>query len=174
MSRSRTSNDATTGRLPFPSDLPARDRQALEEAVQQLDERERRRDASHRKQADELREDLDRRLEDLLGLGKLAELKEAIERERLAFRDLRQPPAGLGRDYVEAKKAADRRIDAKVRKLGTQPARLRTLIAEHNDRLLKIISADVDKATPGHHLESNLDQWMSLSPLHKHPLPWGV
>jgi hypothetical protein len=27
--------------------------------------------------------------------------------------------------------------------------------------------------SPGFHLASNLDQWMSLSPLHTDPLPWG-
>ncbi len=70
----------------------------------------------------------------------MAELREAIERERRVFRDLWQPPAGLDRDDAKAKKAAIRRIDALVRKLGTTSARLRALGAEYDTRLLKVLS----------------------------------
>ncbi len=130
----------STRRLPFLTDFSARDRQAVEEAAEQLDERQRQADAARRQEADGVREDLHRQLHDLLGANGLAELREAIERERRVFRDLWQPPAGLDRDDAKAKKAAIRRIDALVRKLGTTSARLRALGAEYDTRLLKVLS----------------------------------
>ena len=160
--------------LPFLADFSARDRQAVEEAAEQLDERQRQADAARHKQADEVREDLHRQLHHLLGASGLAELRDAIERERRALRDASQPPGGLGQDPAKATKATKQRFDALVRKLGTTSARLRTLDAKYRTRLLDIFS-DVDgRVTPGYHLESDLDRWMSLSPLHKYPLPWGA
>jgi hypothetical protein len=164
----------STRRLPFLTDFSARDRQAVEEAADQLDERQRQADAARRKQADEVHEDLHRQLHHLLGDGGSAKLREAIERERRAFRDAWQPPAGLGQDAAKAKKAINRRIDALVRKLGTTSARLRLLSAEHDTRLMNILSEVDGRATQGYHLGGNLDGWLSLSPLHAFPLPWGA
>jgi hypothetical protein len=164
----------STRHLPFLTDFSARDRQGVEEAADLLDERQRQAEAARRKEADEIREDLDQQLHRLLGGSGSAELREAVERERRAFRDAWQPPAGLGQDYAKATKATNRRIDALVRKLGTTSARLRTLGAEYDTKLLNVLSRADEIATHGYHLESHLDEWLSLSPLHQYPLPWGA
>ena len=146
----------------------------MERAIKQLEKQQRKADASRRKEADDIREDLQRELHNLLGASELAELREAIDAERLAFRELWQPPAGLGQDYGKARRAVNRRLAARMRRLGVQPARLRALSAEYNERLLNLASDVRGKVTPGYHLESNLDTWMNLSPLHAYPLPWGA
>lgn len=164
----------STRRLPFLTDFSARDRRAAEEAAEHLDERQRQAEAARRKDAEGIREDLQRQLHHLLGPNGSEELREAIERERRAFRALRQPPEGLDTDDAKARKAAERRIDALVRKLGTAPARLKALGAEYGTRLRDVLSRVDGKVSDGYHLEGNLDRWLSLSPLHEHPLPWGV
>jgi hypothetical protein len=164
----------STRRLPFLTDFSSRDRQAVEEAADQLDEWQRQADAARHKQAHKVREDLRRQLHHLLGPSGLAGLREAVERERDAFRDASQPPAGLGQDLAKATKATNRRIDALVRDLGTTSTQLRTLDAEHRTMLLTVLSEVDGRVTPGYHLEGNLDRWMSLSPLHQYPLPWGA
>jgi hypothetical protein len=164
----------TTRRLPFLTDFSARDRELVEKAAKQQEERQRRADGLRRKKADGIREDLRRQLRDLLGANKLAELRQAIRRERLAFRDLWQPPAGLSRDYAKEKKAGNRKIDALVRKLGANPEKLRKLCTEFDKRLLTVLSAPDGKVAHGYHLPGNLDKWMKLTPLHQYPLPWGV
>ena len=164
----------TTRNLPFLMDFSARYRELAQKAFSNQEGRRRKVNESRGQKADELMEDLRRQLHDLLGAKKLAELREAMKHERLRFRDLWQPPAGLDLDYRKENKARKRRLDALVRKLGTSPEKLRKIGRESEERLREILTAADGKVAPGYNLPKNLDKWTSLSPLHKFPLPWGT
>jgi hypothetical protein len=164
----------TTRALPFLTDFSTKDRQLAERAFSQQEERRRKANESRGQKADELVEGLRRQLHNLLGAKKLGELREAIKRERLAFRDLWQPPVDLDRDYAKHKQASKRKIDALLRKLGASLEKLRRIGREFQEKLEEILSAADGKVAPGYNLPKNLDKWTSLSPLHKFPLPWGT
>ena len=66
-------------------------------------------------------------MRDLLGAKELAALREGIKRERVAFRDLWEPPGGLNRDYPKAKKASQEKVDALLHKHGASPEKLAKL-----------------------------------------------
>jgi len=164
----------TTRNLPFLMDFSARYRELAQKAFSNQEGRRRKVNESRGQKADELMEDLRRQLHDLLGAKKLAELREAMKHERLRFRDLWQPPAGLDLDYRKENKARKRRLDALVRKLGTSPDKLMKIGRESEERLREILTAADGKVAPGYNLPKNLDKWTNLSPLHKFPLPWGT
>ena len=164
----------TSRNLPFLTDFSAKDRQLAEQVSKDHDERQRKAADSRSQKADEIVDDLRRRLRDLLGKEKFTELRKAMKHERLAFRDLWQPPEGLGLDYATLRKERKAKIDALVRKLGTSPEELRKIAKESHERLQGILAATDGKVTPGYNLARNLDTWLSLSPLHVSPLPWGT
>lgn len=104
----------------------------------------------------------------------MAQVRETADREHRALLDARQPPEGFDLNEVSARKAANRRIDALVKRLGTSSATLRTLAAEYEAKLMDITSKVDGEEMAGYHIESHLEDWLGLSPLHDHPLPWGV
>jgi hypothetical protein len=164
--------DSTGRRLPPITDGSDRDRQAIEEAAQQLVEQQRLANEERYNQVDRIRQDVHQQLIGLLGTRGLADLQEVFDRERRALREIPQPPSGSSAERAKLRMLASRRIDATVRELGTTSAELRALASDFDTRLQKVFSDA--PASLGHHLESRLDEWLSLSPLHGHPLPWGV
>ncbi len=164
----------TARNLPFLMNFSSRDRELAQKAFSNQEGRRRKANESRGKKADELIERLHRQLHDLLGAKKLAELREAMKHERLRFRDLWQPPAGLDLDYRKENKARKRRLDARVRRLGISPQKLREIGRESDERLREILTDTDGEVAPGYNLPNNLDKWTSLSPLHRFPLPWGT
>ncbi|HYE37530.1 hypothetical protein [Methylocaldum sp.] len=164
----------TTRNLPFLTDFSTKDRQLAETAFSQQEERRRKTDESRGQKADEIVEDFRRQLHDLLGANNLAVLREAMKRERIAFRDLWQPPVDLHREYRKENWARKERLNALLLELGTSAEQLRQLGSESNEKLRGILSAADGKVAPGYNLPKNLDKWTSLSPLHVFPLPWGT
>jgi hypothetical protein len=159
--------------LPFLTDFSTQDRQLAEKAFRQQEERRRKAHESRTQKADEAVEGIRRRLQDLLGAKRLAELRAQITRERLAFADLWQPPEGLDRDYAKHKSASKRKIGVLLQKLGASPEKLRPIRSEFKKRLAAL-SLDDGTVTAGYDLRKNLQKWTSLSPLHKFQLPWGT
>jgi hypothetical protein len=161
-------------RLPFLSSFSTRDRESMERAIAQQQKRHRDTRELCAKRADAAREDLHRKVRDLLGRANLTKLQTAIRRERLAFRERLQPPAGLDRDYAKEQKVSRRRIDAFVRKLEANPQQLRKIGIAHGQRLLEIFSPDEEKVTPAYFVRGNLEKCKSIAPLNYYPLPWGL
>jgi hypothetical protein len=168
----RHSHDATHD-FPFLKDFSVRDRRVAEISLSRQEERQRQNSESRSRKSDTLVEDARRQRRNLLGAGKFAELREAITSERLAFRDLFEPPEGLDRDFAKDKSASKRRIDALLRRLGAKPERVRKIGLEFRDRAEKVLSADDGKVVRGFNLPKNLAKWKSLSPFHGFALPWG-
>lgn len=160
--------------LPFLMNFSARDRELAEKAFSDQEEQRRKASEARDQEAGELIEHLRRQLYELLGAEKLAELREAMNHERLSFRDLWQPPVDLDLDYRKENEARKRRLDELVRKLGTTPETLREIGRESEQRLQEILTDVEGKEAPGYYLPKNLDKWTDLSPLHKFPLPWGT
>src|SRR5918998_1367968 len=164
----------STRNLPFLMNFSSRDRELAQKAFSNQEGRRRKANESRGQKADELIERLRRQLHDHLGAKKLAELREAMKHERLRFRDLLQPPAGLDLDYRKENRARKRRLDAVLRKLGISPQKLREIGRESDARLREILTDTDGEVAPGYNLPKNLDKWTSLSPLHRFPLPWGT
>jgi hypothetical protein len=163
----------TTRSLPFLTNFLTKDRQAAERAFGKQEEQRRKTHESRAQQADQLAEGVQRQLHGLLGARKFAQLREGIQRERLALRDLFQPPQGLKRDYAKQHKASKQRIDALLRKLGASRQKLRRIVGAAEAKLEALLIPDDRKVVPGFNLPDNLSKWTKLSPLHKFPLPWG-
>ena len=161
----------TTHRLPF---LPAKDRQLAEQTLNRQEERQRQATASRAQKAGQILDGLRRQLHDLVGAKKLVELRQGLDRERVAFRDLWQPPESLTRNYTQQKKTGKRKIDALLRKLGVSSEKIKQAGLASEEKLRKLLTVTDGKITPGFNLPKNLDKWMYLSPLHTLPLPWGV
>lgn len=164
----------TNRQFPFLSGFSAKDRQLAENALTGQEARQRKAIESRGQRIEEASEGLSRQLHDVLGAKKWPEFREAVQRERLAFRDLFQPPGGLERDYRNQKKTSRRKVNALLTKLGASPAKLKKIGAEFHEKLEGIRSPVDGKVFPGFNLSQNLDKWTALSPLHAFPLTWGI
>lgn len=166
-------NSYSTARtLPFLTDFSTKHRQVAERAFSKQDEQRRKANESRGQKAEKHREAVHRQLHNLLGARKFAQLREGIQRERLAFRDLWQPPEGLTRDYAKHKKASKQRIDALLRKLGASREKLRKIGTAADAKLEALLFPDDRKVAQGFNLPKNLAKWTKLSPLHEFALPW--
>jgi len=164
---------STTRSSPFVTNFSTKDRQTAERAFSKQDEQRRKSNESRAQKADQLAEGVHRQLHNLLGARKYAALREGIQRERLAFRDLFQPPQGLNRDYAKQRKASKQRIDALLRKLGASRPKVRKIVSAADAKLEALLIPDDRKVVSGFNLPNNLSKWTKLSPLHNFPLPWG-
>jgi hypothetical protein len=131
------------------------------------------RDVRSRKAA-ELADRADAKLRRLLGKRVHAELRELMDRERLALRDALQPPGGLEASLDRESAAKRRKADAFLRRRKVDRSKLAAIAAEYHAGVADILVDPAKNVTEGFHLEGNLDKWLKLSPLHIHPLPWGV
>jgi len=163
---------STTRTFPFLTDFSTKEREAAERAFNKQDQQRRKASESRAQKAEEHVEGVHRQLHNLLGARKFAQLREGIQRERLAFRDLWQPPEGLDRDYAKHKKASKLRIDALLRKLGASREKLRKIGKAADAKLETLLVADDRKVVRGFNLPKNLKKWAKLSPLHEFALPW--
>lgn len=160
--------------LPFLDGFSKKARNTAEKAFHEHEARQRKAAESRGRRADKIVEDMRGKLHNVLGARKLAQLNDGLRRERLAFRDLRQPPGGLNRDYAQHKKAANGKVDALLRRLGVSREKVRRIGKESDDKLRKMLSADRGKVVPGYNRKNNLKKWMALSPVHKFALPWSM
>jgi hypothetical protein len=113
------------------------------------------------------------RLRRLLGPD-WADLRELMRRERLAVRDLLQPPQGLESSYEDVNEARRQKADAFLRSRKVSREELATIRTDYHAAIADVLSPSDKNITPGFHLHSNLDRWLSLSPFHQHALPWGA
>jgi hypothetical protein len=164
----------TTRRLPFLRDFPDEARQSIETASSDQEKRRREAGEVRSRKAEEIAERARAQVRDLLGQRSLDALRQLMRHERLAFRDLLQPPDGLKLAFDEADEARRARIDRFLRDLGTDPARLRALGQGFQKELQGVLVPADEKVVPGANLSMNLEEWMDLSPLHQVALPWGV
>lgn len=163
---------SSTRSLPFSTDLSAKERQIAERAFSAQDEHRRRSNEARAAKAEHLVEGVQRKLFDLLGAKKFAQLREGIQCEHRALRDSLQPPHGLKRDYTKLHEASRRRIDALLRKLGASRPKASKLVDAAQAKLEALLTPDQRKLAAGYHLPNNLAKWSKLSPLHKFTLPW--
>ena len=160
--------------LPLLDEFSPRDRAVAEKALSNRESRLRNASASRGQKLEAYVERLRGTLRDLVGAKKFAALQEGLRRERLAFKDLGQPPQGLNRDYAKQKGAGKRRADALFRKLGPSREKLARFGKDARAGLDDLVPNPRGKVVPGFHLPGNLDKWTKLSPLHRFPLPWGI
>ena len=165
---------STTRGLPFLPNVSTKDRELAERAFSKQKERRRKDNESRGQKTEEIVEAVDRKLHNLLGVRNFAAVREGLQRERLAFHDLWQPPQGLNRNYARERKAGKTRIDALLRKLGVNRQKLRRIDAEADAKLEELLTYGDGKVVPGFNLRNNFTKWTKLSPLHRFPLPWGL
>jgi hypothetical protein len=80
----------------------------------------------------------------------------------------------LKRNYAKQKLASRRKVDALLRMLGANRAKLARIVRDAAERADDVIGPPEGKVVAGFNLGKNLDKWTKLSPLHKFPLPWGT
>lgn len=160
--------------LPFVDAFPERDRKATEAAFARHDAGSRATFEARERVASKLVADFRSRTQALLGAKKVAVLRDAMARERLAFRDLWQPPIAEGRDYDRQDAARRRRVDAVLRKLGGDAAKLRAQGLAFDEQSRALATSGKAIAVPGYAMGANRDRWTNLSPHNRLPLPWGV
>jgi hypothetical protein len=160
--------------LPFLEGFAERDRGVAEKSLARLEAKQIKAEESRARKAEKILGTYEGKLRDLLGARRFAELRHAIEHERLGLRTLGSPPEGLKRDYEKARQAARRRIDNVARKLGVKLSKVKRLQAECNEQLDEVLSKADGKVTTGFDLPKNFEKWSKLTPFHKLPLPWLV
>ena len=121
--------------------------------------------ASLNRKAESIVEDSRRRLRDLVGLKRYDELRTAIRSERLALRELRQPPEGLKRDFWKDKHAARKRVDALLRKHGVSPDKVKKIQTDTREKLRNVLAPAGASTVPGYSLANHHDHWVDLTGL---------
>jgi hypothetical protein len=163
---------STTRSFPFLASLPPRDRQLAERAFVEQEERRRQASDARVRRIDQLSERVQRDVRNALGPREFAQLREAIQGERHAFRDLFEPPEGLKRDYAKQKNASRRKVDSLLRKQRAG-AKVDGIVRAADAKLDAALLPDSRRVVTGFNLRNNFAKWSKLSPLHQYPLPWG-
>jgi hypothetical protein len=159
--------------LPFLDAFPARDRKAAEAAIGKRDEQRSKSFETRDRAGTKLTLDFHGRARTLLGDGKYAALRDAMSRERLAYRELWQPPVKPDRDDRKENAARKRRVDAVLRRLGGDAEDLRALGRKFDEQTRALVVGGPGKAVSGYSMSGNLKRWQKLSPLNTHAIPWG-
>jgi hypothetical protein len=159
--------------FPVRRDQPKEERRILEQALAEHRERQQHARAARSRKAANLAASARARMRDAVGLEHWAALRELMARQRVAFRDLRQPPRGLTVVFDEANRARKAVVDEFLRERGIDATKLSAIGAEFHQQLHAVLTPDGEDVRPGQHLASNLAGWLDLSPLHRVALPWG-
>lgn len=162
----------TSSHLPFLSSFSNADRATAERALATRGTRRHRAAEARAAQAEQLVDDVQRRLRNLAGARAYTQFQADLQRERLAFRDLFQPPGGLTRDRAKQKAKSRRSVDALIRRLGASRSKVRAILSGAAAKFEG--SAQTPHRATGYHLASHRGRWDKLSPLHRFPLPWGA
>jgi hypothetical protein len=109
--------------------------------------------------------DARRRLEELLGKQKHAEWRAALRNERLALRELGQPPKGLKRDPGKDRQAAKRRADALLRKFGVSASKIERIQNDTSAKLRELLVPRGTKAVPGYSMATHAEAFRHLTGL---------
>jgi hypothetical protein len=138
----------TTRSLPLLRDIPEEARQLAERASTEQEKRRREASEARSRKAEDLVERARARVRDLLGSENRKSLRQAMRRERLAFRDLLQPPGGLKLAFDEANEARKAKVDRFLRELGADPARLGAIGQEFQKELQGFLVPSEGKVVP--------------------------
>jgi hypothetical protein len=155
-------------------ELSARERALAEEAQREREARRRETFDGLDREISKAMAGLRRAEQKLLGAGGLEELQRGLRAETRRFRESLQPPAGIGADADKENTARKRRGNSLLKKLGATPEQMADASRPVEEQVRKLLEATDGKTTKGYHLETNLQKWLDLSPLHDAALPWGV
>ena len=155
-------------------ELSTSDAQLAERALEQHEKRLSKILDAGARELENAQDDADRQLRNLVGKKDVPALRRALRDQHFAVRDLMQPPKGLGRDPSTLNAARRRKGEAMLKEFGISRGKLVKIGASFQQRVQKIAPPILGKVVPGFHTQSNIAQWMKLSPLHIAPLPWGV
>ncbi len=126
-----------------------------------------------RRKAEDLAARASGQVQRLLGKRDRTSLQELMRREQLVVRDLLQPPSGLRRSHAKVNDARKQKADAFLRSRKVSRAKLTRIAREYHNALDDLLVVPDKHRTAGASIAGNLSKWLSLSPLHIHPLPWG-
>jgi hypothetical protein len=132
-------------------------------AVARQEEQRREVEATLARKASRILEEGRRQAQAAVGKTRYAELRAKIHSERLALRELGQPPEGLKRDYQKDRNAAKRRIEAYLRGLGARGRRIEKIQQDTNARLRKLLATDSRRTGSGYSLAGPGDVWKHVT-----------
>jgi len=139
--------------------------QSAGKTLRRHEEREEKARASLSREADAIVEESRRRLRELVGLKRYDELKAGIRKERLALRELQQPPEGLKRDFRMDQRAGKKRVDTLLRKHGVSADKVSRIQNDTREKLQKLFASARSSSVPGYSLENHHDKWRHLTGL---------
>ena len=160
--------------FPFRRDMPPDERAMLEQTLGHQRELQQQAAEARRRKAAALAAAARARVRDAVGPDHWEALRALMRRQNVAFRELRQPPGGLTVPFGEANGARKAVVDEFLRDRGIDSAKLRAIGQEFHEQLRLVLTPQAGRVGPGSHLAANLEEWLALSPLHRHPLPWGA
>ncbi|MET8310792.1 hypothetical protein [Micromonospora sp. NPDC005173] len=154
--------------------FPVEAQRMADAAIQEREERLRTISNARNRKAAEVAAGASDRLRRLLGDDNWADLTTLMHQERLALRDLLQPPHGLESTFADLNEARKQKADAFLRARKVRRDELAEIREDYHEAMADVLAPVDAHVTPGFHLSSHLDRWLRLSPFHAHALPWGV
>ena len=150
--------------LAFLPDLPEKDWQRAQQALNARNKARAADDERIRRQYEGIIEEAARRRHDLIGAKAVRDLHRFLQVEQQALTAKLQPPGGLKLDRDKAFAQRRRRVDTFVKSLGIAPGKLRE-IGQAATAAAQALQADrFAGEVAGFHLRDNLAKWQALSP----------
>jgi len=134
-------------------------------ALARHEERRREAEATLARKAARIVEEGHRQAQEAVGRTRYAELRAKIRSERVALRQLGQPPEGLKRDHEKDRQAAKRRVEALLRGLGARARRVEKIQQDTNAKLGKLLAPDSRRTGKGYSLAGHGDVWLKVTGL---------
>ena len=159
--------------LPFLESFRPQDRKVYATALAHSNEQRRKAFESRDQAASKLAADFHAAVRKSLGQKNYTMLRDAMARERLAYRELWQPPLKPGRDDRKENAARKSRVDAVLKKLGSSADALRAIGRKFDRQSQALVTGTGRNIVPGYSMDGHLDRWSKLSPLNTRALPWG-
>jgi hypothetical protein len=163
----------TNFQFPFLREFSETEVQLAEKALLSREQHQCNLNETRKQKADSVIEDCNSQFHNLLGSKNHKMLRNAMQREKISYRDLLQPPVEQNHDYKKLNQVRKQKIDTLVREFGVTSEQLSAIGKGSVDKIQQILSREDGKLYPGYSMSNNLKKWNALSPLHKFPLDWG-
>jgi hypothetical protein len=151
--------------IPFDPDVPEKDRRLADEVSEEYD---RRQQAAAEKRNQKLQQIIDQanyEIRNLVGTENWLKLRRVMRDEKIAFRNLLQPPEGLTADYDELNAARIAAVQRFLNGIGVEVDSLRPIYREAADKIddvLKTLEPPEHMVQPGYHLLTHQEIWDAI------------
>jgi hypothetical protein len=136
--------------------LPIAAQRSADEALKEREQRARATSEERSRKAADIAASASDRLRRLLGPDNYADLRQLMDRERLAVRDLLQPPQGLTSSFDDVNESRRQQADAFLRSHKVNREQLAEIRTDYHVAIADVLAADDKNITTGFHLVSRV------------------